>query len=87
MKLEAGKMSKLDKLKMPEKKSAVMVDELETADAAEGAEDELAAEEEVPVEGAQELTTLSDEELLAEIKKRGLLQKLQGEETEDENLI
>jgi len=85
------KMSKLKKMKMPEKKGEEM----------EGMEDspELAAQEEemgMDLDGdmeagesaehqakvlGQDLEALSDEELMAELKKRGLMSKL-GEEEE-----
>jgi hypothetical protein len=74
-------MSKLDKLKMPEKKPMMN----ESADAEEGSPEEEANES--PEEEAQEqdegkgdasdeLKMVSDDDLMAEMKKRGLMAKM-----------
>lgn len=87
---------KLDKLKMPEKKSSKMFspkglvnqndpsdDELNEGDMGEeGSPSEEANEspEEESKEGPNDqLESVSDDDLMAEIKKRGLMSKLQGE--------
>lgn len=85
--------SKLDKLKMPEKKpmAADLADEApESADLEEGSPEEEAAE--APAEEQAELSELdqvSDDDLLAEIKKRGLMAKLdeEGAPAPDERLV
>lgn len=85
---------KLGKLKMPGKRDELEMpaDEMD-ASMEEGSPEEEASEspEEAAAEGddssaGQELAHLSDDDLLAEIKKRGLMSKLQdkGEQEADD---
>lgn len=73
------KKSKLDKLKMPEKRADEEMDMLELSEespemeAAEGEEmAEMGAEEAAPEAEPSALEAVSDDELVAEMKKRGL---------------
>lgn len=88
------KSSKLSKLKMPERKKPDLA-ELESEDsmemeepeelALEGAEEQDSLDAELPEAPApSDLDSLSDDELLAELKKRGLMGKLDEEKSEDE---
>jgi hypothetical protein len=87
-------MSKLDKLKMPEKKPMMSRDEMMAQEDSETPEEEAA---ESPEEQAQEdemgtekhaqsdeLTMISDDDLMAEVKKRGLMSKMSPEEEQSE---
>lgn len=82
-------MSKLNKMKMPMKKpDAAMADDYGLEMPAEGSDQEEASESpeeegmEAPLEGknAEMLAQIPDEELMAELKKRGLSDKLDSEE-------
>ncbi len=74
-------MPMLKKMKMP-KREEISVEELDMP--AEGGEEEMASEgEEAPsaeAEGMADLAAISDEDLLAEMKKRGLMSEMSGEE-------
>ena len=82
----------LKKMKMPKPKQ-IALDEMEMGDeVADEMADEMGDEEvgemegegeETPEEEAKELASLSDEELLAEVKKRGLMSQLEEEEGEE----
>lgn len=81
----------LKKMKMPKPKQIVL-DEMEMGDevademADEMGDEEMGEEmegEETPEEETKELASLSDEELLAEVKKRGLMSQLEEEEGEE----
>jgi hypothetical protein len=82
---------KLKKLKMPESKKPEMemMEELMAGEEMEGEEEEMPEEEmgmdlaeEMDIEpvASAELSSLSDEELMAELKKRGLMGDLEEEE-------
>lgn len=80
---------KLGKLKMP-KREEVNLDELDLGpesaeeEAAESPEEEAAeSPEEESAEHPGELAKVSDEDLLAEVKKRGLMSQLEGEVGEE----
>lgn len=89
-------MKKLGKLKMPARKEELDLSELEDkempemeeGEALEGEEDVMeASEEEIPSDKEMplDLSALSDDELMAEIKKRGLMSDLaQSDEAEEE---
>lgn len=78
------KSSKLGKLKMP-KREEINLDELDMGEspeyeAAESPEEEGAeSKEEESAEHPGELKSVSDEDLLAEVKKRGLMSQLEAE--------
>lgn len=73
---------KLDKMNMPEKKASKPSDAEFDAEFDMGADNEMPPpEEEVAVE--DDLTTISDEALMAEIKKRGLSSEMGMGEGED----
>ena len=81
----------LKKMKMPKPKQ-IALDEMEMGDeVADEMADEMGdemADEEMEMEGEEgeeesELSALSDEELLAEVKKRGLMSQLEEEEGEE----
>jgi hypothetical protein len=84
------KDKKLGKLKMPEKKDMEMAeldtessDELPPEDADLAAEGDMVAEEMGP-ESNPQLEMISDDELLAELKKRGLSSQLDEMPMDDE---
>lgn len=79
---------KLDNLKMPERKKKLSEMDMKDMSPAEGSPEEEASES--PEEEAKEgdmgepanpadLEMISDDDLLAEIKKRGLMAKLEGQ--------
>ena len=82
------KLSKIKKMKMPEKKGEDMAGmDMGPEDMSDTAEEssespELAASEkesgmeEMPQEAPSDLASLSDDELMAEIKKRGLMAQM-----------
>jgi len=75
----------LKKMKMPKPKQ-IALDEMEMGDETnDEMADEMADEEMEREEGEEEseLSALSDEELLAEVKKRGLMSQLEEEEGEE----
>lgn len=79
----------LKKMKMPKPKQ-IAIDELEGEEMADEVGDEMADEMGKEMEGEEgegeeesELASLSDEELLAEVKKRGLMSQLESEEGEE----
>lgn len=77
-------MPMLKKMKMP-KREEISVDELDMEMPAEGGEDMMAEGEEVPSadEGKMaDLAAVSDEDLMAEMKKRGLMSDMSGEDME-----
>lgn len=85
--------SKLNKLKMPEKKKPMNMAALGANESSSEDEEEAAPmdlEEEGMVEESEnssmlpELEAVSDEDLMAELKKRGLLGKLDESEAEEE---
>ena len=78
--LKKMKMPKPKQIEMAELEGEEMGDEMgEMADEMEMGEEE--AEEESEEES--ELASFSDEELLAEVKKRGLMSQLEKEESEE----
>lgn len=86
----ANKM--LDKMRMPKKKEMDLdMEELHSGEAVDDPEMEPAedtmdadAEMEEPVSKQnKELEALSDEELLAEIRKRGLMSELENDESQE----
>lgn len=86
----SDKSGKLGKLKMP-KREEINLDELDMGDKEESPEEEAAEspeEEKMEDESAEkhtdELKSVSDEDLLAEVKKRGLMSQLE-KETGDES--
>jgi len=83
------KSGKLGKLKMPSK-DAIDVSELEMdmgpEDGAEVAEEaDMGMDMESESKGGDMLTDIADEDLLAEVKKRGLTAQLGEEEEEQES--
>jgi len=83
------KSGKLGKLKMPSK-DAIDVSELEMdmgpEDGAEVAEEaDMGMDMESEPKGGDMLTDIADEDLLAEVKKRGLTAQLGEEEEEQES--
>lgn len=86
------KLSKLKKMRMPARKDEAAemegMEESPEAEALEGEYDmdmEDGAALEAPTADAPALEAVSDDELLAEIQKRGLMGKMAGEEeAEDE---
>lgn len=77
------KKDKLKSLKMPEKMSEEMPEEMGME--LDGMEDEEDAMEEMKMDEEESpLAEFDDEELLAEIKKRGLMSELEGEEEDME---
>ena len=83
------KSGKLGKLKMPSK-DAIDVSELEMdmgpEDGAEVAEEaDMGMDMESESKGGDMLTDIADEDLLAEVKKRGLTAQLGEEEEESES--
>lgn len=90
------KDSKLSKLKMPEKRS----DEMDLSELDQEGNDMESADSEFPTEEESEpvaegeemmeaspLADLSDDELMAEVEKRGLMSQLPGEEEDDKSLM
>lgn len=73
---------KLGKLKMP-KREEINVDELDLGPESAEEEMEVGEEEEEAEEEESALAQVSDEELLAEVKKRGLMSQLEGETGEE----
>lgn len=82
--------SRLDKLKMPEKKK-MDVSELEmelspeegSEPEMEMSEEEMPAQSDSPEQGAAiDLSSVSDDELKAELEKRGLMGDLEGQSPE-----
>lgn len=87
------KMSKLKKMKMPEKKGEDLsgMEEMDSMELSEEApSEEMPEDMAIPSEEAPaspELDALSDEELMAEIKKRGLMSQLGEEEVSEEEIV
>lgn len=77
--------SKLDKLKMPEKKPMMTEESGSEPDNMGSVEGDDMGEEEGPNDATmdeagttEDLTQISDDDLMAEMKKRGLMSKLMG---------
>lgn len=74
-------MPMLKKMKMP-KREEISIEELDS-EMPEGGEEMPAEGEEAPsaeAEGMADLAAISDEDLLAEMKKRGLMGEMAGDE-------
>lgn len=92
----ASKKAKLKDMKMPDKRQEEMDMEEMQFDLGEGEEEpfqseepsefeEAAEGEEMSSESSPELEALSDDELMAEVKKRGLMSQLDSEEESAES--